>query len=64
MLAYFVTSDWQVAFSLDPLYWPVKIFWMLEGGEPCAWLYYIVGLAYQSALVVLLLRRFKEAIYR
>ncbi len=64
MLAYFVTSDWQVAFGLDPLYWPVKIFWMLEGGEPGAWLYYIVGLAYQSALVVLLLRRFKEVIYR
>ena len=64
MLAYFVTSDWQVAFGLDPLYWPVKIFWMLEGGEPGAWLYYIVGLAYQSALVALLLRRFKEVIYR
>ena len=64
MLAYFVTSNWQVAFGLDPLYWPVKIFWMLEGGEPGAWLYYIVGLAYQSALVALLLRRFKEVIYR
>ena len=34
LLAYFVTSGWQVAFGIDPLYWPVKVFWMLEAGEP------------------------------
>ena len=64
LLAYFVTSSWQVAFGIDPLYWPVKVFWMLEAGEPGTWLYYLVGLAYQSALVMLLLRRFKEVVYR
>ncbi len=64
MLAYFVTSGWQVAFGIDPLYWPVKVFWMLEAGESGTWLYYLVGLAYQSALVMLFLRRFKEVVYR
>ena len=64
LLAYFVTSGWQVAFGIDPLYWPVKVFWMLEAGEPSTWVYYLVGLAYQSALVMLLLRRFKTVVYR
>ena len=64
LLAYFVTSGWQVAFGIDPLYWPVKVFWMLEAGEPGTWVYYLVGLAYQSALVMLLLRRFKTVVYR
>ena len=64
MLAYFVSSNWQIAFGIDPLYWPVKVFWMLEAGEAGTWLYFLVGLAYQSALIVLLLRRFKNVIYR
>ena len=25
VLAWFVTSDWQLAFGLDPLYWPLKL---------------------------------------
>ena len=64
LLAYFVTSGWQVAFGIDPLYWPVKVFWMLEAGDPGTWVYNLVGLAYQSALVMLLLRRFKTVVYR
>ena len=64
MIAYFVTSPWQVAFGLDPLYWPVKVFWMFEAGESGVWLYYLVGLAYQSVLIVALLRRYKRSIYR
>ena len=62
VLAWFVTSDWQLAFGLDPLYWPLKLFWMLEDGEPGAWLCFLAGMAYQSLLVAILLRRFKVVI--
>lgn len=64
VLAWFVSSDWQLAFGIDPLYWPLKLFWMLEAGEPGAWLYFLAGMAYQLLLVVMLLRRFKSVIFR
>ena len=64
IFAYFVSSNWQIAFGIDPLYWPVKVFWMLEAGDPGTWLYYVGGITYQSALIVFLLRRFKDVIYR
>ena len=64
LLAYFVSSNWQIAFGIDPLYWPVKVFWMLEAGDAGTWLYYVGGLAYQAGLIVFLLRRFKDAISR
>ena len=64
VLAWFVSSPWQVAFGIDPLYWPLKVFWMLEADEPRVWLYFIVGLAYQSLLVAILLVRFKSVISR
>ncbi len=64
LLAWFVTSPWQVAIGIDPLYWPVKLFWMLEAGEPGAWLYFLVGLAYQAILIAYLLGRFKAVITR
>ena len=59
-----MSSPWQVAFGLDPLYWPLKVFWMLEAGEPGVWLGFLAGLAYQSLLIALLVRRFKAVIDR
>ena len=64
VLAWFVSSDWQLVIAVDPLYWPVKLFWMLEAGEPLVWVYFVVGLAYQCLLVAMLLRRFKRVIHR
>lgn len=64
VFAWFVTSPWQVAIGIDPLYWPLKLFWMLEAGEPGVWLYWIAGLAYQGLLVAVLVRRFKAVISR
>ena len=43
---------------------PSKLFWMLEAGEPRAWLYFLAGLTYQSLLIAILLRRFKMVIAR
>ena len=53
-----------MAFGIDPLYWPLKLFWMLEAHEPRAWLYFLAGLTYQSLLILILLRRFKTVIAR
>ena len=64
VIAWFVSSPWQVAFGLDPLYWPLKVFWMLEAGEARVWLYFLAGLSYQSLLIALLVRRFKTVIAR
>ena len=64
VVAWFVTSPWQVAFGIDPLYWPLKLFWMLEAGEPGAWLYLLAGLAYQGLLIAILMRRFQTVITR
>ena len=64
VIAWFVSSPWQVAFGIDPLYWPLKVFWMLEAGEPRVGLYFAAGLAYQGLLMALLVRRFKTVITR
>ena len=64
VIAWFVSSPWQVAFGIDPLYWPLKVFWMLEAGEPRVGLYFVAGLAYQGLLLALLVRRFKTVITR
>ena len=64
VIAWFVASPWQVAIGLDPLYWPLKLFWMLEAGEPRVALYFLAGLGYQGVLIALLLRRFKAVIAR
>ena len=64
VIAWFISSPWQVAFGIDPLYWPLKLFWMLEAHEPGAWLYFLAGLTYQSLLIAILLRRFRTVIAR
>ncbi len=64
VIAWFVASPWQAAFGLDPLYWPLKVFWMLEGGEPLVWLHFAAGLAYQSLLIWLLVLRFRIVMTR
>lgn len=64
VFAWFITSPWQVAIGIDPLYWPLKLFWMLEAGEPGAWLYFLAGLIYQGLLILVLTRRFRTVISR
>ncbi len=60
LAAYFVPLPWQLALGLSPIYWPLKLFWELQAGAPDAWVYGLVGLAYQGLLLVALLRRFQQ----
>ncbi|MGB3632625.1 MAG: hypothetical protein WA982_01145 [Rubrobacteraceae bacterium] len=62
LAAYFIDSNWQLLFGILPTYWPVRAFWAAsEGGN--FWPYFLVGLTYNLALVVLLLRRFREKVF-
>lgn len=61
-LAWFVPLPWQLAFGLVPLYWPVKLYWLLQAGQPYAWLYGLGGWLYQFGLLALLLRRFNRSL--
>jgi fluoroquinolone transport system permease protein len=64
VLAYFVESSWQMVFGLIPLYWPIKLFWVLEAGQPSAWVYFSAALVYQSVLIRMLLNRFIQKMHR
>ncbi len=57
LVAYFVDSQWQLAFGVLPTYWPARTLWAAQAGEPGLWLYLVVGLGYQAVLLALLLRR-------
>ncbi len=58
LVAYFIESGWQFAFGVLPTYWPARVLWAAQAGEPGIGIYLVVGLAYQAALLALLLRRF------
>ncbi|MBE7555181.1 MAG: hypothetical protein HS126_29375 [Anaerolineales bacterium] len=60
LMAYFVPPPWQWVFGLVPLYWPVKIFWLLYADTPGYVFYVVIGLLYQLLLLFLLLRRFNK----
>lgn len=64
LIAYFVPLPWQWLFGLVPTFWPPKLYWLLDAGEPGAWLIFAVGMAYQLALLVLLVDRFDQVMHR
>lgn len=62
-IAYFITNGWQWLFGLVPTYWPVKVYWLLQAGASQGWLVLVVGLAYESLLITLLLRWFNAVMH-
>lgn len=64
LLGYFVRSNWQWAFGLIPTYWPAKVYWILDAGEPGAWICFLAGVVFQVALLLILLGRFKRVIHQ
>ncbi|TQM09983.1 ABC transporter permease [Pseudonocardia kunmingensis] len=56
MIPFFILdSPWQLAFGILPPYWPVRAFWSAyDGGS--YWPYLAVGLLYNAATALLLLR--------
>jgi fluoroquinolone transport system permease protein len=64
LLAYFIPSSWQLLFGLAPTYWPVKLFWAFQAGDPNAWIFLLAGLVYQLLLLGFLVRRFNRVMTR
>lgn len=64
VLANFVSPGWELAFGIFPTYWPMKVYLMLQAGEPGVWPYFVIALAYQSALILLSIRRFNRVLHR
>lgn len=62
MAAYFVPSNWQLLAGLIPTYWPLKLFWLVRGGEAYGG-YFLVGLAFHLLLLVAFLRRFDRVVH-
>ena len=62
LAAYFIDSNWQLLLGILPTYWPAKAFWV-AGSDENFWPYFLIGLAYNLALVALLLRRFREKVF-
>jgi fluoroquinolone transport system permease protein len=64
-VSYFVTGPWQSAFGLVPHYWPLKVFWLFDEGAPgLALVHALIGVAWQGALLMLLVRRFSRVVRR
>ena len=64
LAAYFAPSAWQLAFGVLPTYWPARLYWAFQAGDPNWWFYLAAGLAYQFLLLAALLRRFNRVLYR
>ena len=64
ILAFFVSSNWELAFGILPTYWPIKVYWLLEAGQGPVWPYVLVALVYQFALLVFFVRRFNKILYQ
>jgi fluoroquinolone transport system permease protein len=64
LVAYFVNPPWQILFGLDPLYWPVKVFWLVEANAVIAWVYLAVGSVMQLFVLRFLLHRMNRMNHR
>jgi hypothetical protein len=56
--AYFVPMPLQLLFGVVLTYWPAKVFWLAQAGDPQAWIYLALGTVYQVLVIAVLLRRF------
>ncbi|MBX3035872.1 MAG: hypothetical protein KF758_03080 [Anaerolineales bacterium] len=64
IFAYFVTSNWELAFGLLPTYWPLKVYWMLSAGETNVWLYVVIAIVYQLLITVFFAKRFYKVLHQ
>ena len=64
LLAYFIDSNWQLALGIFPTYWPAKVLWAFQSGQASAWISLLIGIAYQTVLIGLLLKRFNGVMHR
>ncbi len=56
LIPWWLDSPWQLLFGLLPTYWPAKAYWLAAEGATY-WPYILGGIAYNSLLAYVLLRR-------
>ena len=64
LLAYFLQPPWQFIAGIIPTYWPLKLYWVLDAGEPGAWIFFAVSWVYGALCLVVLMRLFNRKLYR
>ncbi len=64
VFAFFMESNWEIVFGIFPSYWPMKIFWLFDAGQPYPWHMVLTGLCYQAFLIVIFIRRFSRIMHQ
>ena len=64
LAAIFVPMPWQLLCGVLPAYWPGRLYWSALAGDAGWPLWLIPGLAWQSLLIWLLLRRYRRVAMR
>ena len=65
VVSYFVTGPWQSVFGIVPHYWALKVFWLFgEGATASALVHAIIGLVWQTVLLMLLVQHFSRVVRR
>jgi fluoroquinolone transport system permease protein len=62
--AWFLPMPWQVCMGFVPHYWIAKFVWVAEEGGSGLWVYGVVAVLVQGALLWPLLRRFETVLHR
>ena len=61
---FFIKMPLQLLFGLLPTYWSFTAYWQFDTGQPDFWIYLVIGLVNQIALLALFLRRFSQVMHR
>jgi fluoroquinolone transport system permease protein len=65
IVSYFVTGPWQSPFGVVPHYWALKVFWLFdERSMASALVHALIGLVWQTVLLMVLVRHFSHIIRR
>lgn len=62
LVGYFFDGAWTWLFAIVPTFWAQKLLWIIDGGVGNRWVIFIVGLLVQSAILLLLVRRFNKVV--
>ena len=62
-LAFFVSGNWQVLAGIMSAYWPMKMTWLADQGNPYG-AYGAVGVAVNAAILLIMHRKFSRVMHR
>lgn len=63
IIAYFVSSKFEILFWIIPTFWILKVFWIAVDDVSYFFLYYIAGFIYHILLLVIMFKFLKKKVY-